>query len=706
MVLSLFGCTAMFFSAPFPGITYDPEVAEIIGSVSQDSVRWTISSLSGETPVIIDGMSDSLPMRYAYSPGSYKAALWLREQMETKGLDAELEPAIADFFLDADILPSGYGWAASSGWVSKYIDGVYLYRTEDAGASWKGVRNDTSSWNKVIAVSEDSMWGVAGTRIVRTTDGGQSFQTLLDAGVVLSALSCLNRNDCWAAGGTLAKGFLLSTEDGWETFKSDSFPGTGYISHVDFVSRDTGWLVASKQHLRGTTDGGESLALLYPPVGTIHDIELLDSRTGYVLGKTPEQQGRIVKTTDAGVSWQILKDSLGALPLAISIPGRDTVWVSCDSGVLLVSYDAGQTWTRNNLPTKARLSTIDVSSNGSGCIAGELELLYSTDLVKWQSPQVTDGNVMWNVVGELPGEDSTQVLITAHYDARSESDTWTPGADDNASGVAAVMETARLLAGRSWKHTLRFICFGGEEVGMVGSRGYAYKAYERGDSILAVLNSDMIGYDGNKDRLVEINAKPFESKSAGAAKMLDELISIYGLELDPVIRTTDSKWNSDHSSFWLIEVPALFLGEDRKDFNPFYHSTGDRLKELDAFYLTENVRAAVGWMSVAANLDSLAGVDEPIIPERPEELVALSLSSTVLRSQGTLTITSPYPVTPSIYDASGRKVATLTTTSYSASSPSSPATVHFDLSDLPAGVYWVSVQGVRGMVSARFVLIR
>jgi hypothetical protein len=188
-----------------------------------------------------------------------------------------------------------------------------------------------------------------------------------------------------------------------------------------------------------------------------------------------------------------------------------------------------------------------------------------------------------------------------------------------------------------------------------------------------------------------------------------DVVELYSLNLEPVFH---EGYIGDGFHLDFAGIPGFSIIEDTAwvgdDFNPFYHSVEETIDKLNLPYLTEVSRACTGWITHMAKLDAL-GAEEPIIPERPRELVALSLSSTILRSQGTLTITSPCPVTPCIYDASGRKVATLTATSYSPSSPSSPpspATVHFDVSDLPAGVYWVSVQGTRGMVSARFVLVR
>jgi hypothetical protein len=98
-----------------------------------------------------------------------------------------------------------------------------------------------------------------------------------------------------------------------------------------------------------------------------------------------------------------------------------------------------------------------------------------------------------NVVATLEGVDpksSAIMIFSAHYDCTPGS----LGADDDGSGVAAVMAAAKIMSQYSFNHTIRFIAFSGEEVGLCGSFTYARDAYNKGDNIYAVLNADMIGY--------------------------------------------------------------------------------------------------------------------------------------------------------------------------------------------------------------------
>jgi len=103
-----------------------------------------------------------------------------------------------------------------------------------------------------------------------------------------------------------------------------------------------------------------------------------------------------------------------------------------------------------------------------------------------------------NIVATFPGkgEHAAELLAVAHYDSKS----WgnradSPGADDNASGVAVLMEIARLLRDIPHQHTIRLVFFSNEEAGTVGSKNFTRKARETGKDIRGAINVDVVGYD-------------------------------------------------------------------------------------------------------------------------------------------------------------------------------------------------------------------
>jgi len=311
---------------------------------------------------------------------------------------------------------------------------------------------------------------------------------------------------------------------------------------------------------------------------------------------------------------------------------------------------------------------------------------------------------MWNVVATIPGDDAYEVLLTAHYDAYTDEwQTYTPGADDNASGVAGVLEAARILSQGSWKHTLRFVLFGGEELGLFGSQKYVQDVVDSGmkKMITGVLNLDMIAYDGNEIPQIEIHTHPWEETSAEQGRMLADIIDVYGYDIVPEIHIKDAAENSDHSSFWPRLIPAMLLIEDFDDFTPFYHTTGDLIGTLDTGYMRENVKASLAWTATMAKSDAfIPGVSET--PSVAARIPEIHLPSGVLCAGSWVEIRTPYTVIPVVYDASGRQVAVLESV---APSPAGKR-IELPLSNLAEGIYWVGISGSPAPVMAKFVLVR
>jgi len=234
-------------------------------------------------------------------------------------------------------------------------------------------------------------------------------------------------------------------------------------------------------------------------------------------------------------------------------------------------------------------------------------------------PFIYESKPMTNVVATLAGADPAgQVyIVCAHLDSSaSRTSGWqpltdpAPGADDNASGTAAVLEAARVLSAHQFAHTVRFIAFAGEEQGLIGSAHYAAAAATRGDPIAGVINLDMIGWDGNGDGRMELHAGTL-SGSLAIATHFTSTIQRYHLNLASQLFTTTAIRASDHASFWDQGYPAILAIEDTwaaptNDFNPYYHTLSDTLDKLNADYMTSMTRAMAG---------TLAELAEPIAPD-------------------------------------------------------------------------------------------
>ncbi|MCC7105477.1 MAG: M28 family peptidase [Chloroflexi bacterium] len=171
-----------------------------------------------------------------------------------------------------------------------------------------------------------------------------------------------------------------------------------------------------------------------------------------------------------------------------------------------------------------------------------------------------------NVVGDRAGSALRTVIVGGHFDSVSAG----PGANDNASGTATMIELARATQGKAYPFRLRFIAFGAEEVGLVGSERFvAQLSPEERANTIAMVNLDMVGV-GDVLNL------------SGDADLV-EMASRHAAELGrPAHRTRSAMGTvamaSDHASFVAAGIPGLFLNWSN---DPNYHTAGDTADHID-----------------------------------------------------------------------------------------------------------------------------
>lgn len=204
-----------------------------------------------------------------------------------------------------------------------------------------------------------------------------------------------------------------------------------------------------------------------------------------------------------------------------------------------------------------------------------------------------------NVFADKPGatRPDDRVLVGAHFDA------FYGGADDNSSGVAAVLEIARILSSRSFDRTLRFIGFDLEETGLTGSTRYVENA--GADGVVAALVFDCIGYASSEphsqlslpglpapdigDFVAVIANEPSRARAL-EARGLDDALSLARMTAivapgDGASPIAGNLMRSDHAPFWLAGRDALFFTDTANFRNPHYHRDGDLPATLDPAFL-------------------------------------------------------------------------------------------------------------------------
>ena len=208
----------------------------------------------------------------------------------------------------------------------------------------------------------------------------------------------------------------------------------------------------------------------------------------------------------------------------------------------------------------------------------------------------------YNVEATLEGTIGEKHLwVTAHMDSVHNA-----GAEDNASGLVMLLLTAKALKGLELKHTVHFVAYDLEEIGLVGSDKYLWtevlplQEREGAEAIIGNINADMVGYEENKFNGVISSCKPTES--------LDEALMQASKALDPALAleeecTSRLRADSDHAGFLDEGLPAIILTDSAVfDGYPCYHRPCDTADKVNVAYLrsiTQLVATASALLAVA-----------------------------------------------------------------------------------------------------------
>lgn len=236
------------------------------------------------------------------------------------------------------------------------------------------------------------------------------------------------------------------------------------------------------------------------------------------------------------------------------------------------------------------------------------------------------GRIYRNIVATnvATGERRERILLGAHYDAASGS----PGADDNASGVAVLLEAAHILSGLKLAKTVEFVAFTLEEPQpqtihfLIGSDIFARQARKSGTRYEAVFILESVGYTDEEEgsQIVPLLVKTAVPKRGtflgvianSRSKAIMNSFYATSREHVPQLMTVPYKVPlngrlipetrfSDHASFWNAGYPALMLTDTAMFRNPHYHTRHDRSSTLDFSFLTNVTKAVLSVILTMAN---------------------------------------------------------------------------------------------------------
>ncbi|MGE5402119.1 MAG: M20/M25/M40 family metallo-hydrolase [Ignavibacteriales bacterium] len=345
-----------------------------------------------------------------------------------------------------------------------------------------------------------------------------------------------------------------------------------------------------------------------------------------------------------------------------------------------------------------------------------------------------------NIIGEKPGQinEDTVYILCSHFDSVPAG----PGADDNGSGVAGMLEAMRVLSSGTYLNTIRFIGFDLEELGLKGSQRYAENASSRSEKIAGVIDYEMIGYLSEKqnsqtfpygfDRLFpEVYAgssaqgfkgnfianvansnseslmAAFENCAGKYVPLLNEMsLSVAGNgEAVSFLR------RSDHAPFWDNGFKALMLTDCAEYRNPNYHKASDTIGTLDFSFMANIVKATVATIATLAKpvhctAEEIKGSQLSSVSEN-HPLFNYELSQNYpnpFNPATTISYSLPKEthIELRVFDMLGREITTLVNKDQKAGNYK----VRFDASNLPTGIYVYTIQAGQFRDSKKLMLVK
>ncbi len=304
------------------------------------------------------------------------------------------------------------------------------------------------------------------------------------------------------------------------------------------------------------------------------------------------------------------------------------------------------------------------------------------DTTTWQY------NVEAKIIGSLYPDE--EILLMGHHDnvqLDSDPEIFTPGADDNASGTVAALETARVLMSMEYQpeRTITFLTTAAEELmnfGDAGSEHYAAEAEAAGKNIWGVINNDMIAYDNGSGIMTFSNVIGSEEITGVA-----ELITNTYTSLTPYVDEPSYYSGADLKPFINAGYRGVYLMENI--FNPYYHSEFDLVENCDIDYLTEAIKISCG---MVVYTDLTVGISESdytktkvsVHPNPCNNILYVRINGNRNTSQVIL------------YNATGQLLKSNVL-------PANQNEISFVMTEYPLGIYYLLVYSDAGIITSKVI---
>ncbi len=629
-----------------PPTKKDPRIEGAINTITEAEYAGYIRTL------------ENFKTRYTDTAGSREARDYIRSFFAAQGVETSVFPFALVKFEEAF-------YPGAPGHIFILTNCDTFKRTKDGGITWDTICAEPTNTVWASFWLDENVAFVLGVNpknyLVKTTDGGNSWETL--SSIVwapgVRVMYFADNVNGWL-GGKTNRGFILKTLDGGTTWQEQNIPADfGAVERINFFDAYHGWAASSSAVLY-TGDGGSTWLECSAPVISITDL----AATGPSEAWAASAAEKLLHTVD-GLNWTWVDPGFGSYFSHIEFP--DSTHGFAAGGKLIATDDGGVTWKEVTTAPQMGYGLFSFADRFHGVVGDWTgDNLYCTDDGGETFVSIIEGIDLneYNVIGERRGAEAADeiVIIGGHFDSISgdQLPSLCPGADDNASGTACAMAAARAFRGMSFKRTVRYVAFGAEEHGLIGSKAYAEHCAQKGENIVAVLNADMVCYDeegGARD--------DFSVACEDCYWLFDYIRAVggfYGNSLiyDPIDGFGDelSFRNVGYDAVGVIEGE---VGSGGHQSYPWYHSTMDTLDKLHPELGVRFCRDCAAMFAHLAGISDV-GVNDPrpggaAVPFARPFTVYPNPYCYAASVGGVSFVGLKAPATVELYDLAGRRVA-------------------------------------------------
>lgn len=242
---------------------------------------------------------------------------------------------------------------------------------------------------------------------------------------------------------------------------------------------------------------------------------------------------------------------------------------------------------------------------GMDSLVTDQKFQISSEDCEWDCTEKQGSNVIAIKKGATRPDE--YYVVGAHYDSANDKTSpckLAPGANDNASGVAGVLELAKIFKGFTTDASIVFAAFGGEEIDLLGSRKYVQDLVDNGDggAIKAFVVLDMISYYGSQQKIYVEGSNKTTTQKAAVDNIVKDTSTYTGLKCEYSYDfESDDKGNSDHVPFLSAGMPGALIiqwDSDAKDYK-YLHTAQDEMKYQKLPFAIEILKVAAATLTQA-----------------------------------------------------------------------------------------------------------